>query len=97
MECNDITLLAEFDPTPSNLRMYYVYILRDKNTDELYYGYTNNLNRRISEHKKKMQDLELIYYEAYKKELDARNRESRLKQYAQALTALKTRLTESLK
>lgn len=40
---------------------------------------------------------ELIYYEAYKSEIDGRNRERRLKHYAQALTALKTRLKESLK
>ncbi len=76
--------------------MYYVYILRNNKTNELYYGFSNNLERRIAEHNKR-QPQELIYYEAYKSELDARNRERRLKQYAQALTALKIRLKESLK
>ena len=76
--------------------MYYVYVLKDRKTDKLYYGYTNNPERRVSEHKM-LKDPELIYYEGYKKELDARNREKRLKQYAQALTALKTRIKESLK
>jgi len=71
-------------------------MLRNDKTKELYYGYTNNLNRRIEEHNKK-QRWELIYYEGYKSESDARNRERRLKQYAQALTALKGRLKESLK
>ncbi len=71
-------------------------MLRNKKTKELYYGYTNNLKRRFVEHNKK-QNWEVIYYEAYRAELDARNRERRLKQYAQALTALKGRLKESLK
>ncbi|MDP2924432.1 MAG: GIY-YIG nuclease family protein [Candidatus Omnitrophota bacterium] len=61
----------------------------------MYYGYTNNLERRIAEHNKK-QKWELIYYEAYKSELDARDRERRLKHYAQALTALRGRLKRSL-
>jgi putative endonuclease len=77
--------------------MHYVYVLKDNESGELYYGYTNNLERRISEHNDKKQLWELSYYEAYKSETDARNRERRLKNYAQALTALKIRLKESLK
>jgi len=76
--------------------MYYVYVLKDIKTKELYYGYTNNLERRIKEHNKKQLN-ELIYYEAYKAEVDARDRERRLKHYAQALAALKGRLKESLR
>jgi len=64
---------------------------------ELYYGCTNNLERRLSEHNKEKDRWEIIYYEAYKSEIDARTRERRLKQYAQALTALKGRLKNSLK
>jgi len=71
-------------------------VLKNEKTKELYYGYTDNLNRRITEHNQK-QNWELIYYEAYKSKLDALNRERRLKHYAQALTALKGRLKESLK
>ena len=77
--------------------MYYVYVLKDRETNGLYYGYTTNIERRLNEHKKKKKDSELIYYEAYKNKKDAYNREKRLKKYAQALTALKSRLTESLK
>jgi len=66
-------------------------------TKEFYYGFTNNLERRIAEHNNNKQKWELIYYEAYKAESDARNRERRIKNYAQALTALKSRLKESLK
>ena len=76
--------------------MYYMYILKNNKTNELYYGFSNNLERRIAEHNRR-QPQELVYYEAYKSESDARNRERRLKQYAQALTALKVRLKESLK
>ncbi|MDP8229622.1 MAG: GIY-YIG nuclease family protein [Candidatus Gorgyraea atricola] len=76
--------------------MYYVYIIRSGKTGELYYGYTSDLTQRIKEHNSK-QAYELVYYEAYKSSGDARNREIRLKQYAQALTALKSRLKESLK
>ncbi|MDP2922275.1 MAG: GIY-YIG nuclease family protein [Candidatus Omnitrophota bacterium] len=75
--------------------MYYIYMLKNKTTNELHYGYTNNLERRVAEHNKK-QKWELIYYEAYKSELNARDRERRLKHYAQALTALRGRLKRSL-
>ena len=76
--------------------MYHVYLLKNIKTGKLYYGYTNNLKQRISEHNRK-QPNELIYYEAYKSESDARHRERQLKHYAQVLTALKGRLKESLK
>ncbi|MFC1646516.1 GIY-YIG nuclease family protein [Candidatus Omnitrophota bacterium] len=76
--------------------MYYVYILKNTKVKSLYYGFTNNLERRITQHNKK-QKYELVYYEAYKSEPDARSRERHLKHYAQALTALKSRLKESLK
>src|SRR3989338_6826258 len=89
---SDVSCKAEFDPTPS---MHYVYVLRNKNI-ELYYGYTNNLERRIEEHNQHA-DWEIVYFEAYKSEIDARRREKRLKFYAQALKALKERLKESLK
>jgi predicted GIY-YIG superfamily endonuclease len=74
--------------------MYYVYILKDTKTGNLYYGYTNNISRRIAEHNK-IQTWELIYYEAYKSEPDACNRERQLRNYAQALVDLKIRFKES--
>ncbi len=76
--------------------MYYVCMLKEKNSGKFYYGYTNNLEWRISEHNR-AKGQELIYYEAYKSEIDARNREGRLKNYAQALSALKKRLNDSLR
>ncbi|MFH1782930.1 MAG: GIY-YIG nuclease family protein [Candidatus Omnitrophota bacterium] len=85
--------MAEFDPTPS---MYYVYVLRGVKDKEFYCGYTGNLKKRFKEHNKN-KNYELLYYEAYKTKKDAYNRERQLKHHAQALTALKVRLKESLK
>lgn len=76
--------------------MYFVYVLKNKNNQKrLYYGYTDNLERRIAQHNKE-DSWDLIYCEAYKAESDARRRERKLKDYGQALTALKKRIKDSL-
>jgi len=75
--------------------MFYVYFIRNIATQEIYLGYTNDLKRRLREHKNKMP--ELIYYEAYKNEKDARHRELKLKQRGQSIRWLKNRLENSLK
>lgn len=69
----------------------YVYILKNLKTDRYYIGYTSNLEGRINEHKIK-KAVKLIYYEAYEKEMQARLRELRLKQYGSAWRALKKRI-----
>lgn len=74
--------------------MFYVYVLRNKLTHDTYIGYTRDLRRRFEEHKAK--NPELIYYEAYKSEKDARNRELKLKQRGQTVRRLKERLRHSL-
>ncbi len=76
--------------------MYYVYVIKGMKTGKLYYGYSNDLKRRLRQHNQKGL-YELIYYEAYKSEDDARRRERKLKDYGQAITALKSRLKESLR
>ena len=51
--------------------MYYVYMLTNKYNNVLYIGVTNNLERRLSEHKRKLIDgftkkyniNKLVYYE----------------------------------
>jgi putative endonuclease len=83
--------------------MFYVYILRSKRDNRLYIGSTNDLRRRIQEHNsgksvstKFRRPLELIYYEAYKSEQDARRRENNLKLFGRALGGLKRRIRLSL-
>lgn len=84
--------------------MFYVYLLKSKKDRELYTGSTNDLKKRFLEHNKGLnystkhrRPFELIYYEAYKSEEDAREREHNLKLRANALTQLKRRLSKSLK
>ena len=83
--------------------MYYIYILKSKNDNNLYIGSTKNLGRRIGEHNgglvfstKSRIPFKLIYYEAYKSERDARNREKNLKIRSRAFSQLKKRIRESL-
>ncbi len=73
--------------------MYFIYLLKHEKTGELYYGYTNNVERRSEEHGREWM---LIYYEAYLTESDARKREEKLKHYGQSRTHLKNRLKSSL-
>lgn len=65
--------------------MYYVYILKLNNL-QLYTGYTSDLKRRMAEHQQgkcaftsDRLPVELIHYEAYSLESDARRREKFLK------------------
>lgn len=83
--------------------MFYVYILRSKKDSKLYTGSTNDLIKRFKEYNlgkvsstKLRRPFELIYYEAYKSEGDARAREHNLKLTARALAQLKMRIKESL-
>ena len=75
--------------------MYFVYVLKNERTNEIYYGYTDNLERRIKQHSKS-ENFKLVYYEAYSSELDARERERKLKNYGQSRTHLKSRIKRSL-
>ena len=74
--------------------MFYVYLIKNKETNNTYIGYTEDLGRRVKEHKDKKP--ELVYYEAYKSEKDARIRERRLKQRGQSIRRLKEKLKYSL-
>ncbi len=77
--------------------MFYFYVLENE-VGELYFGATNDLRRRFSEHQSgkskatRSHDWELIYYEAYKSEFDARQRESRIKLHGHAKRQLKDRI-----
>ncbi|MFQ3675019.1 MAG: GIY-YIG nuclease family protein [Endomicrobiia bacterium] len=83
--------------------MFYVYLLKSKKDGNLYIGSTNDLRKRFQEHNrgfvfstKFRRPFELIYYEAYKCEKDARRRESNLKLRSRSFSQLKKRIQESL-
>lgn len=93
-------------PSPRNgfkLNMFYVYILKSKKDDSIYTGYTNDLKRRFVEHNglknistKHKTPFELVYYESYRAQSDVKRREKVLKKHAQAYSALKLRIRDSL-
>jgi len=83
--------------------MFFVYVLRSKKDKKLYIGFTNDLRHRIQKHNsglnkstKFRRPFELIYYEAYKSEEDAKKREEMLKLFGRALGGLKRRISSSL-
>ncbi len=83
--------------------MFYTYLLRSKKDKKLYIGFTNDLRRRLQEHNSGLSEstqfrrpFELVYYEAYKSEKDARKREENLKLFGRALGGLKRRISSSL-
>ena len=63
--------------------MFYAYVLRSKKNGRYYYGSTDNLKRRFTEHNKGIggkftkdnRPFELVYYEAYLQYNLARNAE----------------------
>lgn len=68
--------------------MSWLYILTNSETDRYYIGSTDNLERRLRQHKlgitrttKILQTFELVYTEEYKTIEEARNREKKLKSY----------------
>ncbi len=83
--------------------MFYLYILKSKKDGNLYIGSTKDLEKRINQHNagkvfstKTRIPFELIYYEAYKSEHDARYREKNLKIRSRAFAQLKKRIENSL-
>jgi len=65
---------------------YYVYVLQSLKNQSLYIGYTKDLRQRLKRHNsggnsytKKYMPWQLIHYEAYLNEQDARRREKYLK------------------
>ena len=77
--------------------MHYVYVLIEPESGKLYYGYSGNLKSRIKAHQtSEHPGWELLYYEAYQAEEDARKRERKLKQYGAARGHLKSRLHASV-
>lgn len=75
------------------MAQYFIYILRTS-LDTLYIGYTNNLEKRIKEHKQKSKksakylkyfsSCELVYYEKFDTKSEAMKREYQLKQWTRS-------------
>ena len=72
--------------------MYYVYLLTNQNNKVLYVGVTNDLCRRLYEHKNEIMDgftkryhlHKLVYYEEYSSPNEAIEREKQLKRWVRA-------------
>ena len=70
-------------------RRFFVYILSNRRRGVLYIGLTNDLIRRLSEHKAKLVPgftktygvVMLVYYEEYSSVMEARAREATLKRW----------------
>ena len=81
--------------------MYYVYVIKNEKK-ELYTGYTSDLKQRLHYHNlgknqsTKDHEWELVYYEAYKSEKDARLREQQLKESTGSKRWLKSRIKHSI-
>ncbi len=72
-----------------NVHRYYVYIMTNHRNGTLYIGMTNNLERRVLEHKtgavkgftQKYGLIKLVYFEMYHDVNEAISREKRLKKW----------------
>ncbi|HOX30023.1 MAG TPA: GIY-YIG nuclease family protein [Candidatus Paceibacterota bacterium] len=83
--------------------MFYNYVLQSLKNDNLYIGYTNDLQKRLKEHNngfnpstKPYRPWQIIYYEACITETDAIKREQYLKT-PQGKRLLKLRLKDYLR
>ena len=79
--------------------MFYVYLLKSGQDDHFYIGYSADLKRRLSEHHQgkvyyttRYRPWNLVYYEAYLDEVQAKTRERKLKQYGSSYSQLLKRL-----
>ncbi|WP_100611574.1 GIY-YIG nuclease family protein [Confluentibacter lentus] len=71
------------------MKKCYCYILTNKNRSVLYIGYTDNLQKRISQHQKgtgavftkKYNVVDLVYYEEFEEMKVAKSREKQLKNW----------------
>ncbi|MCK5305738.1 MAG: GIY-YIG nuclease family protein [Candidatus Omnitrophica bacterium] len=83
--------------------MYFVYVLISKKDKAFYIGFTENVEKRLSEHNrgeavstKSRRPLVLMYYEAHLSKIDALRRERYFKS-SKGRTTLKQMLCESLR
>ena len=80
---------VEKSKTPNMYNRYYIYIMSSLNNTTLYIGVTNDLERRVKEHKsgeipgftQKYHCCKLVYFEEYSDIDQAIEREKKLKQW----------------
>jgi putative endonuclease len=73
--------------------MFYVYVLKSPVHGQIYIGFSADLRARMKSHNEREHPgWLLVYYEAYRDEEDARERERMLKQYGSSLGRLKKRI-----
>ena len=87
------------NPALPKIGWHYTYLLSTKAKDWIYIECTNNLGKRLAEHKegkvystRKMLPVELIYFEGYRSKDIAFEREKSLKKFGSGLARLKLRL-----
>jgi putative endonuclease len=88
--CKPSTLRQAQCLRPENMEKYFTYILLC-NQKTYYVGVTNNLDKRLAEHKSgtsqytsQFSDIELVYFEEYPTLVLARRRETQLKGWSHA-------------
>ena len=86
----------------SIMKFYYVYILKSLNNNFIYTGFTENVSKRLQQHNSKEEfstkpyaPFDLIHYEAYRNQKDAKRREKYFKT-TKGKTTLRTMLKEFL-
>ena len=72
--------------TSQTMKLFYVYILKSLSKDFIYTGFNSDLKSRLKQHNNKEEfstkpyaPFELIHYEAYRNEKDAKRRENYFK------------------
>lgn len=84
--------------------MHFVYLLYNIETKKFYIGETNDLSRRVKEHRQglnkstkyKCNSWKLVYAEVYRSKSDALAREKKFKAHGSGLVELKKRIIHSL-
>ncbi len=84
--------------------MFYVYVIQNDVSKEIYIGFTHNIQQRVNTHNtkgnkstlRKSGEWKLIYTEIYRSEKDARDRERKLKNHGSGKHELLKRLEKSL-
>lgn len=84
--------------------MFYVYLIQNDVSREIYIGFTADIKRRLDQHNesgkkfttRKQGSWKLVYSEMYRSETDARLRERKLKRHGSGKHELIKRLQHSL-